>query len=72
MGRMLYRGAKPGVVLRLPSGEQHVVTTGSGVVTLVGDPGELVLFGFGREASRVEIEGSPADVAAFRAGSRGI
>lgn len=72
MGRMLFRSAAPGVVLRRPSGEQHVVTTGSGLVTLVGEPGELLLYGFGRDTARVEVEGAPAAVAAFRSASRGI
>ncbi len=72
MGRVLFKGTPPGVVLRRPSGEQHVVTTGPGVVTLVGEPAELVLFAFGREAARVEVDGTPSDVAAFSAGSRGI
>lgn len=72
MGRMLFRSAPPGVVLRRPSGEQYVVTTGAGVVTLVGEPGELVLFGFGRDAAQVEIEGDDAAVAAFRSASRGL
>lgn len=72
MGRMLFRGAAPGVVLRRPSGEEHVVTTGSGVVTLVGEPGELVLYGFGRDAVRVEVEGTPEAVSALRSARRGI
>jgi uncharacterized protein (TIGR03085 family) len=72
MGRMLFKDVAPGVVLRRPSGEQHVVTTGSGVVTLVGEPSELVLYGFGRDAARVGVEGSDEDRKAFAAGSRGI
>jgi uncharacterized protein (TIGR03085 family) len=72
MGRTLFKSVAPGVVLRRPSGEQHVVTTGAGVVTLVGEPGELVMFGFGRDAARVEVVGSPEDVAAFGKASRGI
>jgi uncharacterized protein (TIGR03085 family) len=72
MGRMLFKSVTPGVVLRRPSGEQHVVTTGSGVVTLVGEPAELVLYGFGRDAARVEIEGTDQDTAALKAGSRGM
>jgi uncharacterized protein (TIGR03085 family) len=72
MGRMLFKGVGPGVVLRRPSGEQHVVSTGSGVVTLVGEPGELVLYGFGRDAARVDVEGSVEDKTAFASGSRGI
>ena len=72
MGRMLFKGDGPGVVLQRPSGERHVVTTGPGVVTLVGEPSELVLYGFGRDAARVEVDGTPTDVAAFTARSRGI
>jgi uncharacterized protein (TIGR03085 family) len=72
MGRMLFKGTAPGVVLRRPSGEHHVVTTGTGVVTLVGEPGELVLYGFGRDAAQVELEGAIQDRKAFEAGTRGI
>lgn len=70
MGGMLYRRSPVGVVLRRPSGEQHVVRTGPGLVILVGEPGELLLQAFGRDAVRVEVEGSPADVAAFAAADR--
>lgn len=72
MGRMLYRSSPVGIVVRLPSGEQHVLRTGPGVVTIVGEPAELVLHAFGRDAVRVEIEGSAADVAALSGTSRGI
>ena len=41
-------------------------------MTIIGEPGELVLHGFGRSAVRVEIDGDPADVAALAAASRGI
>ena len=71
-GRFLHRGSPTGVVVRRPSGEQHVLRTGSGVVTIVGEPGELVLHAFGRDAVRVELEGAPADVAALAGSSRGI
>jgi uncharacterized protein (TIGR03085 family) len=72
MGRTLFKGGGPGVVLRRPSGEQHVVTTGAGMVTLVGEPGELVLYGFGRSAAKVEIEGTQADRTTFTAAKRGF
>lgn len=71
-GRLLHRGSPVGVVVRRPSGEQHVLRTGSGVVTIVGEPGELVLHAFGRDEVRIELEGSPADVAALAGSSRGI
>ncbi|MDN5931284.1 MAG: TIGR03085 family metal-binding protein [Pseudonocardia sp.] len=72
MGRMLHRGSPVGVVLRRSSGEQHVLRTGPGAVTIVGEPGELVLHAFGRDAARVELEGSAADVAALAGASRGL
>lgn len=72
MGRMLFKGSAPGVVLRRPSGEQQVVTTGAGVVTVVGEPGELLLYGFGRDAARVEIEGTDENKRTFESAKRGI
>lgn len=72
MGRLLYRRSPVGVVLRRPSGEQRVIKTGAGAVTIVGEPGELVLHAFGRDAARVELEGSPADVSSVRTAARGL
>ena len=66
MGGMLFRSSPVGVVLARPTGEQQVVRTGPGLVRLVGEPGEVVLLGFGRDAARVEVEGTPEDVSAFR------
>jgi uncharacterized protein (TIGR03085 family) len=71
-GGMLYRRSPVGVVLRRPSGEQQVVRTGSGLVTIVGEPGELLLHAFGRAATRVELEGAADDIAALAASSRGV
>src|ERR1700754_3197884 len=53
----LYRRSPVGVVVARPSGERHAVRTGPGVVTVVGEPGEIVLFAFGRDAARVELQG---------------
>jgi uncharacterized protein (TIGR03085 family) len=71
-GRWLYRGSPVGVVLRRPDGAQQVVKTGPGAVTVVGEPGELLLHAFGRDAVRVDVEGAPADVEALRAAPRGV
>ena len=71
LGRMLFRRAGVGIVLRRPSGEQRVVTTGPGLVTIVGEPGELVLYAFGRDAARVELVGDAADLATLAAAPRG-
>jgi uncharacterized protein (TIGR03085 family) len=72
MSRMLLRRSPVGVVARRPDGTSQVLRTGPGVVTLVGEPGELVLHLFGRDAARVEIEGSAPDVEAYRGVARGI
>jgi uncharacterized protein (TIGR03085 family) len=72
MGKMLYRSSPVGVVLARPSGQRIVVKQADRSVTITGEPGELVLHGFGRSAVRVETDGDPADVAALAAASRGI
>lgn len=70
VGRVLYRRSPAGVVLQRPDGAQHVF--GAGAVTLVGEPGELLLHAFGRDAVRVGLEGPPTEVAAFAAVARGL
>lgn len=72
MARVLHRRSPVGVVLRRPSGDQHIVKTGPGMVTIIGEPIELVLHGFGRDAVRIELDGDPADVAALTSAPRGI
>ena len=72
MSRILFRRSPVGLVLQRPEGARQVVATGQGLVTVVGAPGELVLHAFGRDATRVEIDGLPADVDAYRAAPRGL
>ncbi len=72
MGGMLFRRSPVGLALRRPSGEQQVVKTGPGLVVIVGEPGEIVLFASGRDVARVELEGPPADVAALNATELGV
>lgn len=72
MGRLLYRSSPVGVVVRRPTGEQQVVKAGAGLVTIVGEPGELVLHAFGRDAARVSLEGAPGDVTKLATASRGV
>jgi uncharacterized protein (TIGR03085 family) len=69
---VLLRRSPVGVAVARPDGRRHVVRTGPGLVTVVGEPGELVLFAFGRDAVRVELQGDPAEVAALRGTSRGV
>lgn len=72
IGGPLYRRSPVGVVLRRPDGEQRVVHHGAGLVTITGEPGELLLHAFGRSAVRVETSGADADVAAMSAAPRGV
>ncbi|GEL20344.1 TIGR03085 family metal-binding protein [Pseudonocardia asaccharolytica] len=72
IGRMLLRRVPVAVLLRRPDGEQQVVRTGRGLVTVVGEPAELVLHAFGRSAARVELLGSAADLDAYRGARRGV
>ena len=71
-GRLLYRRSPVGVAVRRPSGEQAVIKTGRGLVTIEGEPGEILLHGSGRDAARVELHGDPTDVAALNASPRGF
>lgn len=62
--RLLGRKAPVGLVLRRPDGQTAVAHRGTPVVTVTGDPAELLLFAFGRQDSaRVEAEGDKEAVA---------
>jgi uncharacterized protein (TIGR03085 family) len=70
-GRFLFRRCPVGVVLAHPDGRRATVraTPDDGRrVTLAGEPGELVLFAYGRGVvANVEILGDAASIEAFRA-----
>jgi uncharacterized protein (TIGR03085 family) len=83
MGRLLVRRAPCGVVLRTPgsdgaagsdaAGGEVTARKGSPSVEVVGTPGELVLFVYGRqEHARVELVGPAASCDALRSASFGI
>jgi uncharacterized protein (TIGR03085 family) len=60
------------LMLRTPDG-QTVVAVGNGSpVTVTGQPQELLLFAFGRNAVRVDFNGDDDVVAAVRAANRGF
>ncbi|MFI0963459.1 TIGR03085 family metal-binding protein [Streptomyces sp. NPDC021080] len=48
--RLMGRGAPTGVVLRRPNGQTTVLNKGTPVVTVTGEPSELLLFAFGRQS----------------------
>lgn len=56
--RLLGRRSPVGLVLRRPDGQTAVAHKGTPVVTVTGEPGELLLFVFGRQdAATVGLEG---------------
>ncbi|NIH84046.1 TIGR03085 family metal-binding protein [Amycolatopsis granulosa] len=61
-----------GVTLRTPGGDVAVVRGGAAQVTVTGDPVELLLFVFGRDAVHVSFEGGPAAVGRLKSAGRGI
>jgi uncharacterized protein (TIGR03085 family) len=67
MARMMGRGAPTGLVLRRPNGQTAVAHRGTPVVTVTGEPSELLLFAYGRQsAARVELEGDKDAIARLR------
>ncbi|MGB3762248.1 MAG: TIGR03085 family metal-binding protein [Ornithinimicrobium sp.] len=69
IGRLLYRGAPTGVVLRVPRLGRAVMrrpSRGQRSVVLTGPAVDLLLHAFGRTShARVEVSGDASDVAAF-------
>jgi uncharacterized protein (TIGR03085 family) len=71
MARMLGRGAPTGLVLRRPDGQTAVAHRGTPVVTVTGEPSELLLFAHGRQgAARVELDGDVDAIAKARGTKR--
>ena len=72
VSRLGYRSSPVGVRLRRPGGAVVSAKRGERTVTLAGEPLELLLHAFGRDAVRVEPEGEASDVAALMALERGF
>ncbi|MER5494100.1 TIGR03085 family metal-binding protein [Streptomyces sp. LE64] len=61
--RLVGRKYPVGVVLRRPDGQTVVAHRGAPVVTVTGEPGELLMFALGRrDAARVTLDGDPEAV----------
>ncbi|MEU0038948.1 MULTISPECIES: TIGR03085 family metal-binding protein [unclassified Streptomyces] len=62
--RLAGRGAPTGLVLRRPDGQTAVAHKGTPVVTVTGEPSELLMFAFGRQkAADVELDGDKDAIA---------
>ncbi|WP_128377711.1 TIGR03085 family metal-binding protein [Streptomyces cavernae] len=64
--RLMGRRAPTGLVLRRPNGQTAVAHKGTPVVTVTGEPSELLLFTYGRQnAADVELDGDKSAIAAL-------
>ncbi|MFG2118600.1 TIGR03085 family metal-binding protein [Streptomyces sp. NPDC048710] len=62
--RLLGRGVPTGLVLRRPDGQTAVAHRGAPVVTVTGEPAELLMFAFGRQSTaKVELDGDENAIA---------
>lgn len=68
-GRMLTRRVPKGIAVELvtPEGATHRFRSGDRTVQVVGTPGELTLFLYGRSVARVELQGDADAVAELEA-----
>lgn len=71
-GRMTLRRSPVGLVLRRPDGTETVVKRGPNTVLLTGEPGELLLFAFGRDEVRIDFEGEQSAVARVKGLTRSL
>lgn len=72
VGRMMFRRSPVGVALRTPNGRETMVKRGPTTVSVVGAPGEVLLFAFGRDQARVDFDGEQSAIGAVRGLARGI
>ncbi|WOX09006.1 TIGR03085 family metal-binding protein [Streptomyces sp. N50] len=64
MARLMGRTAPTGLVLRRPDGQTAVAHKGAPVVTVTGEPSELLLFAHGRQSvAKVELDGDENAIA---------
>ncbi|MGP4083587.1 TIGR03085 family metal-binding protein [Streptomyces sp. KR55] len=62
--RLMGRSAPTGLVLRRPDGQTAVAHRGTPVVTVTGEPSELLLFVYGRQsAAEVDVDGDQDAIA---------
>ncbi len=66
-GKYLFRKTSSGVILQRPDGRSFIARSGEPAVTIVGEPVELILYGYGRAAhAQVEVLGEPDVLAQFK------
>ncbi|MFD3655861.1 TIGR03085 family metal-binding protein [Streptomyces sp. 24-1644] len=71
--RLVGRRSPVGLVLRRPDGQTAVAHKGSPVVTVTGEPGELLMYVFGRQdTAKVGLEGDEDTVARLQLSQLGM
>lgn len=65
--RLSVRGLPCGVTARLPDGREFVLKKSEPGVVVTGEPGELLLWAFGRDECAVELSGDEATLAVVQA-----
>jgi uncharacterized protein (TIGR03085 family) len=71
--RMMLRRSPVGVVLRRPDGGLEVTAKrGPNTVIISGPPGELLLFAFGRNETRLDFDGEQYSIGVVRGLTRGL
>ncbi|MFF5493001.1 TIGR03085 family metal-binding protein [Streptomyces aquilus] len=69
--RLMGRSAPTGLVLRRPDGQTAVAHRGTPVVTVTGEPSELLLFLYGRKsAAKVDVDGEKDAIAKLSEGKQ--
>lgn len=63
VARLSFRRSPVGIVLQRDDGERVTVKKGPRPVTIIGEPGELMLFAFGRSAVRLSFNGDDESIA---------
>lgn len=71
-GRMLLRRSPVGIVLRRPDGAEVVARRGPNQVSISGEPGELLLFAYGRDEVKIDFDGEQSSIGVVQGLRRGL
>lgn len=71
-GRMTLRRSPVGLVLRRPDGKEVVAKRGPNTVIITGEPGDLLLYAFGRDAVLLDFDGEQSSIAVVRGLKRSL
>jgi uncharacterized protein (TIGR03085 family) len=72
LGRIGLSKVPARVSLRTPDGKSSVTGGKGSEVVVTGEPGELLMFAFGRNAVHADFSGDAEDIAAVKAAKRGL